>query len=128
MTLASPPIVVLVVDDEPLIRMNAVDILEDRGFVAIEADNAEHALEQLDTHPEIDVLFTDINMPGTLDGLDLARKVYALRPDIQLILTSGKMRPSEAEIPDHGKFFAKPYSGQQVAQLIEATQHSGGLR
>jgi CheY-like chemotaxis protein len=124
MTRDQRPVIVLVVDDEPLIRMNAADFLEDCGFVAIEADNGEHALEQLDAHPEIKVLFTDINMPGAFDGLDLARKVYARRPDIQLIITSGKMRPSEDEIPDHGKFFPKPYNGRAVAQLIEATQHS----
>jgi CheY-like chemotaxis protein len=123
-----PTVVVLVVDDEPLIRMNTADFLEDSGFKAIEAENAEDAMAQLDAHPEINVLFTDINMPGAFDGLDLARKVYASRPDIQLLITSGKMRPSEEEIPDHGKFFSKPYSGRAVAQLIAATQHANPSR
>lgn len=122
MALSQSPVVVLVVDDEPLIRLNAALILEDHGFVAIEADDSEQALEQLRAHPEISVLFTDINMPGELDGLDLAREVHALRPDIQLIITSGKMRPSREEIPDESRFFSKPYSGQAVAELIKATQ------
>lgn len=88
-------VVVLVVDDEPLIRMNAVDVLEDHGFAAIEAEDADDALVQLDAHPDISVLFTDINMPGRCDGLDLARQVHALRPDVHLIITSGKMRPTQ---------------------------------
>lgn len=115
-------VVVLVVDDEPLIRMNAVDVLEDHGFAAIEAADADDALVQLVAHPDINVLFTDINMPGRLDGLDLARQVHALRPDIQLIITSGKMRPAQAEIPDDGTFFSKPYNGAAIAKLIATTQ------
>lgn len=117
-------VVVLVVDDEPLIRMNAVDVLEDHGFAAIEAEDADAALVQLAAHPAINVLFTDINMPGRLDGLDLARQVHALRPDIQLIITSGKMRPAESEIPDDGTFFSKPYNGETIAKLIAMTQCS----
>lgn len=115
-------VVVLVVDDEPLIRMNAIDIFEDHGFAAIEAEDADDALVQLAAHPNICVLFTDINMPGRLDGLDLARQVHALRPDIQLIITSGKMRPAQSEIPDDGAFFSKPYNGDAVAKLIATTQ------
>jgi len=119
--MATPPIpVVLVVDDEPLIRMYAVDVLEDAGFSVVEAANAEEALAQLSRHPEITVLFTDINMPGELDGLDLAREVHRRRPHVQLIIASGKMRPSCEEIPDDGRFFIKPYDGLAIAKLIES--------
>lgn len=119
--MANPNIpVVLVVDDEPLIRMYAVDVLEDAGFSIVEAGSAEEALDQLSCHPEITVLFTDINMPGKLDGLDLAREVHRRRPHVQLIVASGKMRPSPDEIPDDGRFFAKPYDGTAIVRLIES--------
>ncbi|MDN4633633.1 response regulator [Sphingomonas sp. PsM26] len=113
--------VVLVVDDEPFIRMNAMDMLEDAGFSVLEAADADHALSVIANHPEIGVLFTDINMPGTMDGLDLARRVHELRPDVHLIITSGKVRPSVAEIPDSGKFIEKPYQQDQFIRLVEAS-------
>lgn len=122
MTDPADPIVVLVVDDEPLIRLYAVDVLEDVGFVVIEANDATEALEALDRHPEIGVLFTDIHMPGPFDGLELARRVHALRPDIQLIIASGKGRPTKAELPGDGAFFPKPYDGMAIARLIGATR------
>ncbi len=110
--------VVLVVDDESLIRLYAVDILSDAGFVTIEAGDGEEALALLARHPEINVLFTDINMPGPLDGLELARKVHEARSDVQLIITSGRMRPSQAELPDDGAFVAKPYEAAAITKLI----------
>lgn len=115
------PVTVLVVDDEALIRMYATDVLEDAGFLIVEAENGEEAIAALNHHPEISVLFTDINMPGPFDGLELARKIYERRPDVQLIIASGKMRPTKAEIPGSGTFFAKPYDGQAIVRLITAT-------
>lgn len=112
--------VVLVVDDEPLIRLTAADMLIDAGWAAIEAGDAAEALTMLDRHPEVTVLFTDINMPGEMDGLALARRVYELRPDIGLVVTSGKMRPTGAELPDHGRFLGKPYQERQFLAMIEA--------
>jgi CheY-like chemotaxis protein len=112
--------VVLVVDDEPFIRMNAMDMLEDAGFSVLESADADDALSVLAKHPEIGVLFTDINMPGTMDGLDLARRVHELRPAVHLIITSGKVRPSVAEIPDSGQFIEKPYQQDKFIRLIEA--------
>lgn len=117
-----PSAVVLVVDDETLIRMYAVDVLEDVGFTVIEADGGEDALCTLDQHPEITVLFTDIHMPGPFDGLVLARKVHERRPDIQLIIASGRGRPNGSELPGDGVFFTKPYDGMAIARLIEATE------
>lgn len=113
--------VILVVDDEALIRMYAVDVFEDVGFTVIEADSSEDALSVLDEHPEITVLFTDIHMPGPFDGLVLARKVHERRPDIQLIIASGRARPNKSELPGDGTFFTKPYDGMAIARLIEAT-------
>ncbi len=117
------PITVLVVDDEPLIRMYAVDVLEDAGFRVVEAGGSEEALRILDTHPEINVLFTDINMPGSFDGLELARRVHTRRSDVQIIITSGRERPAASDIPDDGKFVAKPYDGAAIAHLIQVAQN-----
>ncbi|HEU0045277.1 response regulator [Sphingomonas sp.] len=116
--------VVLVVDDEPLIRMNAADMLADAGWIAIEAANAAEALVQLAAHPEVTVLFTDINMPGEMDGLDLARRVHDLRPDVHLIITSGKMRPRRDELPGGGEFLGKPYREGQFLELLQAVSGS----
>jgi CheY-like chemotaxis protein len=112
--------VVLVVDDEPLIRMNAADMLVDAGFDVLEAENAVDALAILADHPEIQVLFTDVNMPGDMDGLDLARRVHQLRPEVHLIVTSGKVTPSAESIPSNSDFLGKPYREHQVIALIES--------
>lgn len=120
MTAPQSTATVLVVDDEALIRMYAVDILQDAGFATIEAGDAEEALSLLAAHPEVSVLFTDINMPGSCDGLELARRVHALRDDVQLIITSGRMRITESELPDDGKFVAKPYEAAALTGLIHA--------
>jgi DNA-binding NtrC family response regulator len=111
---------VLVVDDEVILRMNAIDMLEDAGFATCEADNAEEAMAKIESCPEITVLFTDINMPGRYDGLELARRVHERRPDVQLIITSGRRPPAPGEIPDQGSFISKPYDAQVVAALVKA--------
>lgn len=116
----SSPRVVLVVDDEPLIRMNAVDMLLDAGFEVLEAGDAADALRVLEAHPEVAVLFTDVNMPGEMDGIDLARRVHALRPDVHLIVTSGKVTPTKGTLPEQGAFLGKPYREQQFIALVEA--------
>lgn len=112
--------VILVVDDDCLIRLYAVDILSDAGFATIEAGDGEEALSLLGQHPEISVLFTDVHMPGPFDGLELARQVHEARADVQLIITSGVARPTDAEIPDNGQFIAKPYQAAAVTGLIRA--------
>ena len=114
----SPPIVVLVVDDEAVIRLIATDVLEDSGFRVVEAEDAKAALKVLADHPEVRVLFTDINMPGALDGLDLAREVHERWPYIKLVVTSGRLLPSDGEIPDFGRFIAKPYSPDILVKEI----------
>lgn len=108
---------VLVVDDEPLVRMCAVEMLMEAGFAVVEADDAESALERLEEHPEVSVLFTDINMPGAFDGLELARRVHAKRPDVQLIITSGRGRPAQSDLSD-GEFVLKPYEVAAISRMI----------
>ncbi len=112
------PIVVLVVDDEAVLRFIASDVLEESGFRVLEAEDAEVALQVLADHPGVRVLFTDINMPGALDGLDLAREVHERWPAIKLVVTSGRPRPADSEIPDSGCFVAKPYSPDTLVDEI----------
>jgi len=90
--------VALVVDDEELLRMSAAGLLEDHGFEVIEAPNAAEALRELEAHPDVRLLFTDIQMPGGSNGLDLAREVHARWPNVLLVITSGQVRPRVSEI------------------------------
>lgn len=109
---------ILIVEDEALIRMLAVSILVDAGFQVIEAANADQALIALDTHPEIQAMFTDINMPGELDGFDLAKAVHARWPDVHLLLTSGRAIWPDANMPSSGIFLPKPYSPDSIAEIL----------
>lgn len=111
------PCVVLVVDDEPLFRMEAVLALEAVGCAVIEAEHSQAALIEFERHPEIAAVFTDINMPGE-SGLELARIVYCQRPEVHVVITSGLERPSEADMPRAGLFVGKPYEADQVAASI----------
>ena len=109
---------VLVVEDEPLTRMVAADALTDRGIMAWEAGDANEALHMLEQHPRIGVVFTDVNMPGEMNGLFLAHEVSARRPDVTLILTSGAVRLNDDELPDHGTFLPKPYRTERLVNMV----------
>ena len=80
--------------------------------------DADQALETLALHPLIGVLFTDVNMPGEMNGIELAEQVNKLRPDVGLIVTSGAMSLSDEELPDHGTFLAKPYQTRRLVELV----------
>jgi two-component system, response regulator PdtaR len=105
---------ILVVEDDELLRLHAADLLEEHGFGVVEAENADAALKLLETRDDVRLLFTDIQMPGSCDGMDLARKVHARWPRILLIITSGQIKPAQAEIPDHGRFVSKPYRAKRL--------------
>jgi CheY-like chemotaxis protein len=119
-------LVVLLVEDEPLVRMTAVDELEEAGFHVLEAANADIALQVLEAvADEVRVLFTDVDMPGSMNGMALAEHVNAKWPHIMLLISSGYSAPDPSEIPDHGHFVAKPYVGATVARHIhEMTDRS----
>ena len=110
---------VLVVEDEPLVRIAAADVLVDHGIMAREAGNAAEALDALNKNPRIGVVFTDINMPGHMDGLGLAKRVSEDRPDVEIIVTSGARRVSAEDLPEDGVFLAKPYSPERLVQVVE---------
>lgn len=114
----SVPTLVLVVDDEAVLRFLATDTLEDHGYRVIEAEDAGAALKLLAEHPDVRVLFTDVNMPGAIDGLALAREVHARWPAIKLIVTSGRLNLSSGEIPDAGHFVPKPYSPDALLEHV----------
>lgn len=115
----SAPRYVLVVEDEPIIRMNAVDMLEEAGFEVLEATNADAALRLLEARAdEIAVLFTDIHMPGSMDGLALVAVVAERWPEIRPFVTSGHTTLRDSEVPDHGRFLAKPYRWAQLTTAI----------
>ena len=119
---ANPKQLVLVVEDEALIRMHAADMIRDLGFEVMEAANADQAISLLESNSEISVVFTDIQMPGSMDGLKLARFVRDRWPPIRIVATSGHVRVGEDDLPSGSFFLPKPYRGDQViAALRELT-------
>ncbi len=113
-------IAVLVVEDDPFLRLDAVDMVEEAGFLAYEAANAQEAIVQLETHPEIGILFTDVDMPGHMNGLRLAYYVHDRWPPVRIVVTSGHHLLQNRDLPDHGKFFAKPYPHDQVTRTLQS--------
>ncbi|WP_264048518.1 response regulator [Methylobacterium flocculans] len=116
----SSPSLVLVVEDEGLVRLMAVDMLEDAGFTVIEASSADEAWTVLQSRSDdVGVLFTDIEMPGSMNGFALASRVAECWPHIRLVLTSGRCRPIACEVPDHGRFVPKPYLADQLLKAFD---------
>src|SRR6195952_2645740 len=103
-----------IVEDEMMLRMRAVDIVEDAGFASIEAVNADDALAILESRSDIELLFTDIQMPGSMNGLQLANAVHERWPAIKIILVSGQVTPNEGDSPAESQFFGKPLEVQQM--------------
>jgi DNA-binding NtrC family response regulator len=112
--------VVLIVEDEVLVRACIAAELKGEGFGVIEAANAQEALQAFNADDRVTTLFTDINMPGPFDGLSLAHQVFRLRPNVQLILTSGRDAPALADMPAGVCFLPKPYDSGLLAGLIKA--------
>jgi DNA-binding response OmpR family regulator len=110
--------VVLLVEDEPLLRFFASDVLEEAGFDVIETGNADEALIWLDVRNDVRVIVTDIQMPGRMNGLDLAALVHHRWPGILILIVSGEVRPTTAELPEGGRFVAKPYEGSAVVHHL----------
>ena len=122
----SPPIV-LVVEDEMVLRMRAVDIVEDAGFTPIEAISADQAIEILESRDDISLLFTDVQMPGSMDGLKLAHATHARWPHIKIILVSGQIAVTDEDKPEDSKFFPKPLEIQHMISEIQEILN-GALR
>ena len=110
-----------------LLRMRAVDIVEDAGFNSVEAVNSEDALAILEARSDIDLLFTDIQMPGPMNGLKLAHAVHERWPSIKIILVSGQVTPTEANRPPDSRFFGKPLEVQQMITELQGMIGRGTL-
>src|SRR6204780_1491698 len=119
---------VLVVEDEMILRMRAVDIVQDAGFNPVEAVNADQAMSILEARSDISLLFTDIQMPGSIDGLKLAHAVHDRWPSIKIILVSGQVRLSDAERPADSRFFGKPLKDTQMIAKLQDMVHHGALK
>jgi two-component system, response regulator PdtaR len=114
---------VLVVEDEPLVRMYAVFLLEEAGFETLEAGSADEAIALLETRNDIRIVFTDINLPGSMDGLRLAHAIRHRWPPIELLLTSGHTRVGDEDMPDRGLFLGKPYDGGELVRTLRSFVH-----
>ena len=110
--------IVLVVEDEPLLRMFAVDMVEDAGFETVEAASAAEAVFILEARPDVGIVFTDIDMPNGMSGLELAASIRHRWPPIEIIVTSGKPFPPLEVLPDRSVFYAKPYRQDLVVETL----------
>lgn len=115
---AEAPPIVLVVEDDVLVRMLACDILTDGGFRTLEAVGAQEALVLIDARPDIVVMFTDVDMPGEINGLGLAHLVTMRAPTMKILVTSGAAAPQAGDLPTGARFVQKPYSPSMLLDLL----------
>lgn len=112
--------VVLIVEDEAMIRMGAVALIEDLGCEFFEASSADEAIALLERHPEITIVFTDIQMAGSMDGLELAAYARRRWPPLKFIIVSGNHVATAVEMPVGARFFPKPYNATTIGEAIRA--------
>ena len=117
---AAAALVVLVVEDDVLVRMLACDILGDGGYGVLEAVSAQEALILLDARPDIALMFTDVDMPGEINGLGLARLVGLRAPSLPILITSGATAVPKVDLPANGHFLEKPYTPSVLLKVVEA--------
>lgn len=109
---------VLVVEDEPLVRLDAVAMLEDAGYTVLQAADADEAIKLLELHSEIRLLFTDVQMPGSMDGIKLVEAVRNRWPPVRIVVTSARPRP--VQLDDKTIFVPKPYSWSTLSPSFQA--------
>jgi two-component system, response regulator PdtaR len=113
-----PSVAVLIVEDEPLIRMGTVYLIEDAGFDVYEAGSADAAIALLELHKEIRLILTDVDMPGSMDGLKLAHYVRGRWPPVKIIVTSGHVKVTEESLPAGALFMRKPYDPAEITHKV----------
>jgi CheY-like chemotaxis protein len=119
------PAVVLIVEDEMILRMLAVNMVEVAGYTPVEAVDADEAIAILESRSDIALMCTDIQMPGSMDGLGLAHTVHERWPSIKIIVVSGQLNPSSVDLPPYSRFFGKPLpAGQVIAQMQSMIGHA----
>jgi CheY-like chemotaxis protein len=111
---------VLVIEDEPLLRIDAVQVLEEAGYNTLEAGNADEAIALLEARKDIRIVFTDIQMPGSMDGLKLSWAIRDRWPPIEMIITSGQKIPSAEDMPERVRFLPKPYDSAKLVKAVKA--------
>ncbi|QWT22644.1 response regulator [Bacillus sp. NP157] len=115
---ASAKPVVLVVEDEPLIRLMAIELIEDGGFEVVSVGDAGEAVAVLEKRLDIRIVFTDIDMPGGMDGIRLAAVIRERWPPIEIVVTSSHIHVAQGDMPARGVFMSKPYDGEQLVALL----------
>lgn len=110
--------VVLIVEDKPIIRMNAVDLVTSSNYEAVEAGDADEAIRMLEMRTDIDLVFTDVQMPGTMDGIKLSHCIRDRWPLLKLIVTSGAAVANERQLPGGSRFFSKPYNDLSIVETM----------
>lgn len=110
--------VVLVVDDSALIRMGAVDLVQSAGYEALEAQDSDEAIRILEARDDIDLVFTDVQMPGTMDGIKLSHYIRNRWPPVKLIVASGMAILEESSLPTGSRYFAKPYTDTAITDAM----------
>lgn len=118
MPLIRSPIRVLVVEDETFTRIDAVEMLGEAGFDTVEAANADEAIQILERDPNIRLIFTDIDMPGSMNGLKLAAAVRERWPPVRIVATSGHFNVQAGDLPSDARFITKPYQPVQIVNAI----------
>lgn len=110
--------VVLIVEDSPMIRMSAVDLVLSAGYDALEAGDADEAIRILESRDDIDLVFTDVQMPGTMDGIKLSHYIRDRWPPVKLIVASGAAIVEESVLPAGSRFFSKPYEDLTITEAM----------
>ena len=114
--------VALVVDDEVFARLFATQILLDEGFTVLEAEDAQAGLTMLSRNDDVTVLFTDVSMPGEMDGIGLMEWVRQHRPEVALVVTSGRVEVAQTQLPRSARFLPKPYTANALMTAIRETE------
>jgi CheY-like chemotaxis protein len=114
------PVVVLVVEDDPLVLLSTADTIESAGYHALQAGNADEAMALLEMCPDIRIIFTDIEMPGSMDGVKLAACVRERWPPVAIIVTSGRIPASDIVLPIGSLFLPKPYRPQELIACLSS--------
>jgi CheY-like chemotaxis protein len=110
---------ILVVEDEVLVRMLAIDVAVAGGFEALSAANADEAIEILELRPDVRLVFTDVNMPGSMNGLRLAHTLRQRWPPVELLVTSGFANLTTADLPERARFSPKPYDVDALSETFQ---------
>jgi CheY-like chemotaxis protein len=117
--------IILIVEDDFFLRIHAAEMIQDAGFDIVEAGNADEAIAILEARPDIHVVFTDIRMPGSMDGLKLARFVRGRWPPIKIVVTSGNFACRDGDLPEDGVFLPKPYTFDRIAATLRELVGAG---